>query len=124
MIVLDLSFFIWDKSPTKECFEKALLVYEKEVTNHEAVMAAVQEACAARQVADFFTGKGVFIAKMKEIVLAHRLCKLTRAAVNVSLTFPPQRRATGLRQIRDEAEAQRGRDPTKKICVVSAICKQ
>ena len=74
-----MSFYIWNKSPSRECFRGALLAYEKAATNHEAVMAAVQEACEANK-GNTKTEKAAFIVKMKEIVLSHRICKSTQAA--------------------------------------------
>ncbi|KZP07220.1 hypothetical protein FIBSPDRAFT_291049 [Athelia psychrophila] len=74
IIIMDLSFFIWDNRNSHECFSQALRVYEKATSNHEAVMRAVEEATRMKQGSE--EEKDAFIAKMKEIVLAHRLCRL------------------------------------------------
>ena len=50
-------------------------------------MAAVQEACEANK-GDTEPERDAFITKMKEIVVAHRLCKSTQAIMDVLLIFP------------------------------------
>ncbi|KAF7969976.1 hypothetical protein HWV62_25462 [Athelia sp. TMB] len=77
VIILDLSFFIWDKDQSKECVKEALLIYEQADANHKAVMVAVHEACAAKE-GESEEDMAVFIEKMKEIVLAHRLSESYR----------------------------------------------
>lgn len=72
---MDLSFFIWDKNPSQGCFSEALDIYEKAISNHEAVMKAVMELCEAHE-GDVNKESQAFREKMKEIVLAHRLCTL------------------------------------------------
>ncbi|KZP15899.1 hypothetical protein FIBSPDRAFT_895415 [Athelia psychrophila] len=74
IIILDLSFFIWDKKPSPECFSQALGVYEKATSHHEAVMRAVEEATRMKQ--DSTKERKAFIARMREIVLSHRLGQL------------------------------------------------
>ncbi|KAF7973844.1 hypothetical protein HWV62_14134 [Athelia sp. TMB] len=115
VIVLDLSFFIWDKAHSRQCFKEALLIYEQADANHKAVMAAVQEACAAKE-GESEEDMAVFIKKMKEIVLAHRLCELTKAAADSLLIFPPQRRATEPSRIRDETGTEREKHGKGDIC--------
>lgn len=70
---MDLSFFIWDKRPSKGCVSEALDIYEQAISNHEALMKAVMEACRAHE-GDKDEKRKAFRGKMKEIVLAHRLC--------------------------------------------------
>ncbi|KZP15890.1 hypothetical protein FIBSPDRAFT_895409 [Athelia psychrophila] len=77
IIILDLSFFIWDKKPSHECFSQALGVYEKAASNHEAVMRAVEEASRMKQ--DPEEENKAFLARMTEIVLSHRLSDSYRA---------------------------------------------
>ncbi|KZP28072.1 hypothetical protein FIBSPDRAFT_885960 [Athelia psychrophila] len=74
IIILDLSFFIWDKNPSQECFSQALGVYEKATSNHEAVMRAVDEASRMKQDPEEERERKAFVAKMTKIVLSHRLC--------------------------------------------------
>ncbi|KZP04581.1 hypothetical protein FIBSPDRAFT_1054588 [Athelia psychrophila] len=78
IIILDLSFFIWDKKQeqSKECFSEALSIYKEATTNHEAVMEAVVEALRTKQ-GD--SREKAFRARMTDIVLAHRLTDNYRA---------------------------------------------
>jgi len=77
IIILDLSFFIWDREPSRECFAQALSVYEKATSDHESVMSAVKDA--TRMQPRSKKEKDAFITKMKEIVLTHRLSDSYRA---------------------------------------------
>ncbi|KZP25596.1 hypothetical protein FIBSPDRAFT_950293 [Athelia psychrophila] len=72
IITLDLSFFIWDKQPSRTCLSQALSIYKEATTNHEAVMKAVTVACRMKQ-GDSEAEKIAFRARMEEIVLVHRL---------------------------------------------------
>ncbi|KZP31505.1 hypothetical protein FIBSPDRAFT_1037483 [Athelia psychrophila] len=78
IITLDLSFFIWDKDPARECLSQALRIYKEATTNHEAVMKAVTEACSMKQ-GDSDKEQKAFRARMMEIALAHRLSESYRA---------------------------------------------
>ncbi|KZP16631.1 hypothetical protein FIBSPDRAFT_865773, partial [Athelia psychrophila] len=78
IITLDLSFFIWDKMPSRECFSQALSIYKEATTNHQAVMEAVTEASRLKQ-GDSDEEKEAFRARMTEIVLTHRLSESYRA---------------------------------------------
>ncbi|KZP15877.1 hypothetical protein FIBSPDRAFT_958395 [Athelia psychrophila] len=77
IIILDLSFFIYDKKFSQKCFSQALDVYEQATSNHEAVMRAVEDTSGMKQ--DSEEEKKAFIAKMIEIVLSHRLSDSYRA---------------------------------------------
>ncbi|KZP07215.1 hypothetical protein FIBSPDRAFT_998546 [Athelia psychrophila] len=77
IIILELSFFFWDKKPSHKCFSQALGVYEKATSNHEAVMRAVEDTSGMKQ--DSEEEKKAFLARMTEIVLSHRLSDSYRA---------------------------------------------
>ncbi|KAF7982584.1 hypothetical protein HWV62_27593 [Athelia sp. TMB] len=81
VIVLELAYFIWDKSGSKECIEEAFVIYEAAKSNHDTVMAAVQEACEANK-GDTEPERTAFITKMKEIVVTHRLSDTYKAQLN------------------------------------------
>ncbi|KZP21127.1 hypothetical protein FIBSPDRAFT_1044303 [Athelia psychrophila] len=79
IITLDLSFFIWNENPSKECLSQALSVYKEATTNHQAVMKAVTEACRLKEGDSILTREKAFRVRMTEIVLAHRLSESYRA---------------------------------------------
>ncbi|KZP24236.1 hypothetical protein FIBSPDRAFT_929993 [Athelia psychrophila] len=82
IITLDLAFFIWDRNPSEQCFSQALRIYEEATSNHQAVMTAIKKACGLQQ--DSEDEKKVFLVRIKEIVLAHRLSASYRAGTGTS----------------------------------------
>lgn len=83
-IIMDLSFFYWDKQDPDECLTQAFTTYETSPTR-SIVITAVEKAFS--HPLDTQDAKDAFIQRLEDIVLKNRLCKPEFLCKRVMLMF-------------------------------------